>query len=221
MKSFSKKSVHARKLTFLTTFALIFAVTGCSNADDESPDLEETTDASVSDPMTYIPASEDGPAENVPEPPLPAEISEHSARGAEAALRYFWEAEMYASLTGNTDPLMLVSSDDCAFCLESLEGWPSHYDQGYWSAAQGEISIEVSRTLYGQDEVDQDDIAFVYFELEEPPTDFFDESGALLEGSFDAVEKRDWVAELVYDDEDQSWLVNALALEELPTEGNS
>ena len=221
MKSLRKKSVHSRKLTYLTAFTMVLALAGCSNTDDESPDLEETTDASVSDPVEYIPASEDGPAENVPEPRLPAETTEHSARGAEATLKYFWDAEAYASLTGDSAPLDAVSSDSCAFCAESIEGWPSNYDQGYWSVTHGDIEVEVTETKYGVMEAEHEDVAFVYFSLKEPPTDFYDESGALLEGSFDSIERRNWIAELIYDDEEQSWIVKGLGLEEIPAEEDS
>ena len=214
MKSSSKKSVHARTLTFLTTSALFLALVGCSNTDDASPDLDETTDASVSDTTEFIPASEEGPAQNVPEPRLPAVTTERSHEGAQTALEYFWEAESYASLTGDSGPLSIVSSEDCAFCIESIEGWPQNYDEGYWSVMDGDIEVDVTEVVMSDEEDENQNVAHVYFELTEPPTDFFNEEGRRMEESFDSSEVTGWLAELVYDATAQSWNVKWLGLEE-------
>ena len=137
MKSFSKKPVYARTLTFLTASILLVSLSGCSAADDVSPDLEETTDATVADtteptegPDTseYVPASEEGPAQNVPEPRLPAVATEESVEGACRHLEYFWAAVDYARLTGNVEPLAFVSHDSCELCAEHIQGWTARYE---------------------------------------------------------------------------------------------
>lgn len=214
MKSFSKKSVHARKLTFLTTFALIFAVTGCSNADDESPDLEETTDASVSDPMTYIPASEDGPAENVPEPRLPGAAADLSEEGALETLDYFWRAEEYARLSGNTRSLEVISNDSCDFCVESIKGWSASYDEGVWAVLHDDLEIETTDVLLEHVETDTEFTAYVFFELHEPATSFFDQDGERQDESFDTPNASEWFALLNYDGTSQMWKIDWVGLEE-------
>lgn len=190
------------------------ALTGCSNNDDESPDLGDTTDASVSDPTEYIPASEQGPAENVPEPRLPAVTTEPTEEGAQATLEYFWEAEAYASLTGDSAPLTLVSSDECNFCSESIEGWPRNYENGYWTDMHGEIEVDVTEVVVGSEDENTENVVYLSFALTEPPTDFYDETGLRTDGSFDSVEELDWLAEMVYDGTAQSWQVEWLGLEE-------
>lgn len=223
MKSSSKKSVHARTLTFLTASFLFLSLTGCSDTDDASPDLEETTDPKVLDtpeiPETsntpeYVPASEEGPAQNVPEPQLPTVTTEATDEGARAALEYFWEAESYASVTGDSGPLATVSSKDCAFCEESIEGWPRNYEEGYWAVMDGEIEVDVTQVLTADDENETQKMAHVYFELTEPPTAFYNDAGVRMEGSFDSSASTRWLAELVYDATAQSWHVNWVGLEE-------
>src|SRR5690625_3839390 len=211
MKFSPKKSVHALSLTALVLMAVL---AGCSSEADGNPELEETTDASSPEPTEYVPASAEGPAQNVPEPRLPAVTTEDSEEGAIAALQYFWEAELYASLTGNSEPLIVVSSDECAFCTESIEGWPRNYERGYWSAMHGEIEVEVTEVVRDLEDKDSANVAHLYFELVEPPTDFYDEEGNRSEGSFDSSEKQDWLAELTYDATAQSWQVEWLGLED-------
>ena len=226
MKSFSKKPVHARTLTFLTASFLLVSLTGCSDTDDASPDLEETTDATASEapessntPETsntseYVPASEEGPAQNVPEPRLPTVTTEATDEGARAALEYFWEAEAYASLTGDSGPLATVSSEDCAFCEESIEGWPLNYEEGYWGVMEGDMEVDVTQVVTADDENETQKVAHVYFDLTEPPTAFYNEEGVQMEGSFDSSTSTGWLGELVYDATAQSWQVKWVGLEE-------
>ena len=214
MKSLRKKSVHSRKLTYLTAFTMVLALAGCSNTDDESPDLEETSDASVSDPVEYIPASEDGPAENVPEPRLPATATELSEDGAKASVRYFWKAEEYARLSGDTEFLKLISAETCEFCEESIEGWRASYDEGVWAALHDPLEIEMTDVLVGDPESENESIGYVFFELHEPATSFYDDNGERHDESFEKPDVTDWIASLKYDGTAQKWEIDWIGLEE-------
>src|SRR5699024_7528270 len=100
--SLSKQPAHARIFASFAALSVTVCLAGCTNDDVQ---LDETIDASDVDPTDYIPASADGPAQNVPEPNLPAVATENTEEGAKATLEYFWEAEAYASLTGETDAM--------------------------------------------------------------------------------------------------------------------
>src|SRR5699024_12344017 len=89
--SFLMHLASARPFACLAARYLPVRLAGCTNDDDVQ--LDDTTDASEVDPTEYIPASAEGPAQNVPEPNLPAVATENTEEGAKATLEYFWEAE--------------------------------------------------------------------------------------------------------------------------------
>jgi len=209
--SFSpKQSVQKRILVSLTALTLTAVLAGCSSDNEADLDTTETPDVETE----YIPASADGPAQNVPEPKLPAVATENTEEGAEATLEYFWEAEEYARLTGSTEPLKIVSGDNCAFCTESIDGWPESYDEGEWTAIQGELKPDITDAQTAIDEELGKPVAHVYFHLHEPATDFYDSEGARTDNSFDAPDVKDWFALLYFDATAQRWEVEWLGLEE-------
>ncbi|MDN6149456.1 MAG: DUF6318 family protein [Yaniella sp.] len=207
-----KQPVPSRIFASLAALTLCVVLAGCSNDDDA--ELDETMDASEIESAEYVPASADGPAQNVPEPKLPAVATENTEEGAEATLKYFWEAESLASLTGNTRPLELVSSGDCEFCMESVEGWGQSYDEGAWAVLHGDIRISVSQIETAIDETTENPVAHVYFELEEPPTDFYESDGEPSDTSFDTSSQSNWFALLFFDATAQRWEIEWLGLEE-------
>src|SRR5699024_11926269 len=75
MSRLLKQPVPSRIFTSLAALTLCVVLAGCSNDDDA--ELDETMDASEVDSAEYIPASADGPAQNVPEPKLPAVATEN------------------------------------------------------------------------------------------------------------------------------------------------
>lgn len=215
MKSLSKKSATKWLLSSAIASTLIFTLAGCSNTEEENPKLEKTSDASVTEPTDYVPASADGPAQNVPEPRLPAVATENTEEGAQAALEYFWEAEAFASLTGQTTALISVSDDDCAFCDESIAGWSENYEDGYWSVLHGDIEVDIDRVDISPDTTgEKSSIAHIFFRLTEPATDFYDRDGNHLDASFDVVEAQEWFAVLVFDATAQLWKIEWLGLED-------
>src|SRR5699024_9595605 len=116
LMSLSKQPALARILASLAALSVTVCLPGSTNDDVQ---LDEIIDASDVDPTEYIPASAEGPAQNVREPNLPAVATENTEEGAKATLEYFWEAEAYASLTGETDAMALIATQRCDFCKES------------------------------------------------------------------------------------------------------
>ena len=213
MKSLRKKSVHSRKLTYLTAFTMVLALAGCSNTDDESPDLEETTDASVSDPVEYIPASEDGPAENVPEPRLPAEATESSQEGALKALDHFWESAQFARLTGDASALESISATSCDFCSSFAADWRAAYEEGKWAVSEGDLTYNIREAWTSEEDGTQS--LDVLFTLSEPSTKIYAEGGRIEQESANTDESSDWFALMYYDATSQRWEVAWIGLEEL------
>lgn len=211
MKTSPKKSVST---LWLFSLALAVALVGCSNNADDGPDLEETTDASSVQKTEYIPASEEGPAQNVPEPRLPAVATENSEEGALKALDYFWESAQYARLTGDSTFIELVSSDTCEFCKSFVRDWSGAYETGKWAAPNGEVLYEISEVWMGNEE-DGTPSVDVFFSLTEPDTKLYDANGQVEHESEIPVEAANWFALMFYDSTAQRWEVDWIGLEEL------
>lgn len=214
MKSLSKKSATKWLLSSAIASTLIFTLAGCSNTEEENPKLEKTSDASVTEPTDYVPASADGPAQNVPEPRLPTAAAENSETGAESALSFFWEAEEYARLTGDTELIALVSSEECEFCIESIQGWEQSYQEGFWNVPNGSLNIEITATDFVEGDAGRRSVAHLFFELDEPATEFYDKGGQITAESFDAPEVNDWFALMYYNATAQKWEIEWIGLEE-------
>lgn len=214
MKSLSKKSATKWLLSSAIASTLIFTLAGCSNTEEENPKLEKTSDASVTEPTDYVPASADGPAQNVPEPRLPAVATENTEEGAQAALEYFWEAIDYGRLTGNTSNAELVSSPDCELCSDLISGWRDVYADDAWAALHGTMDLEIQSVdlEFGNDS-DQS-VAEISFTMTEPAVDFY-QSGEYLEAeSFDTKSTAHWWTQLVYDSTAQRWKIDWIGVEE-------
>lgn len=218
MSRLLKQPVPSRILASLAALSLTMVLAGCSNDDDA--ELDETMDASEVDSAEYIPASADGPAQNVPEPNLPAVATENTEEGAEATLKYFWEAIDYARLTGETDPIALVSQEHCDFCTGLMDGWRDTYEQDSWAGLHGEMLVEGPETHTGAEEEESSRVA-MSFELTEPATDFYDGGQLLEEESFDTASTANWWTEMTYDGTAQRWQLDWIGLEEQRPESSS
>lgn len=211
MKTSPKKSVST---LWLTGLALAVALVGCSNNADDGPDLEETTDASSVQKTEYIPASEEGPAQNVPEPRLPVVASEDSSDGAQATLEYFWSAIDYARLTGNVEPLSFVSHETCEFCAEHIEGWKERYEDGDWAVLHGEIEIEIDEIETHVDETQEGDWVEILFDLKEPAAELYVSGVRDDKESLQDESAAKWLADLSFDGSAQRWNVEWLGVVE-------
>ena len=210
MPRLPNQSVLSRIFAGLAALSLTVILTGCSNDDDA--ELGETVDASEVDSAEYVPASADGPAQNVPEPNLPAVATENTEEGAEATLKYFWEAIDYARLTGETDPIALVSHESCEFCVGLMDGWRKVYEQDSWAGIHGEMLVASPEMNTGEEERNSSKVT-ISFELTEPAADFYDDGRLLEEESFDTASTANWWTELTYDGTAQRWQVVWIGLE--------
>ncbi|GAA1149689.1 hypothetical protein GCM10009672_22580 [Nesterenkonia lutea] len=108
------------------------------SADPEEPSGEGGAAEDPEPSPSPVPASSDGPAENWPEPEVPDEIYEETEEGALAALRYWFEADLYMELTGEPEPFELVSSADCQICGGRIGQFEKLYAKdGGWHLAEG------------------------------------------------------------------------------------
>lgn len=202
--SFSpKQSVQKRILVSLTALTLTAVLAGCSSDDEADLDTTETPDVETE----YIPASADGPAQNVPEPKLPAVATENTEEGAEATLEYFWEAVDYARLTGETDPLALVSYESCEFCDAYIEGWQDRYNNGDWAVIGEPIEIDrlESNTIF--DEAQQDEWVAIAYVITQPTAELYVDGEKDVEESVEQNSSENWIADLSYDGTSQRWSV--------------
>lgn len=204
MSFLKKQSVRTRILASLTALVLTTGLAGCS--DDDDADLEDTANASDVE-TEYVPASADGPAQNVPEPSLPAVATENSEEGAEATLQYFWEAVDYARLTGETDPLALVSHESCEFCDDYIEGWQDRYRDGDWAVIHEPIEIDILESNTHFDEQQQDEWTAISYDITQPAADLYVDGEILTEESVEEVNSATWIADLSYDGTSQRWLL--------------
>jgi hypothetical protein len=98
------------------------SATGTATADPTPGPLADGT----------IPATDDQPARNVPTLALPREARDPSEAGAQAAVRHFYAAHQYLSLTGDDGPARAVAPG-CSSCRESEAEFAELYDAGGWS----------------------------------------------------------------------------------------
>ncbi|WP_157884115.1 DUF6318 family protein [Arthrobacter alpinus] len=99
------------------------------------PTTTTTTTTTVPPPTTaavYKPASDTGPAENVPKPVLPAKAQEFSKEGLIAFTEYWYSTLSYAFETGDPEPLMTISAPDCATCEAMKKGVVHGHEGGKW-----------------------------------------------------------------------------------------
>ncbi|MFI7493475.1 DUF6318 family protein [Kocuria sp. M4R2S49] len=93
-------------------------------------------------PADYVPASLDGPAQNVPKPVMPDLAREESRAGAQAFLDYWSDAKWYAYETGDASLVRDVTSRHCEACEEEFEDIEDIYAEGLWTVG-GRDSITI------------------------------------------------------------------------------
>lgn len=143
----------------------VFLVTGCGAGDGDaaaspsgvaSPSSEpgvssEPSPGSSSEPegtatsAEYVPASLEGPAQNVPKPVMPELAEEESREGAQAFLDYWSDAMWYAYQTGDTSYAREIISPHCAVCMDQLSLIEEIYKEGLW-AIGGRESVVVQES---------------------------------------------------------------------------
>lgn len=176
----------ARFLAAAVLAPSLLLVSACSDGDagaEEPPSASAssaatTADASATAPAVaspspsptgrYVPASAEGPAQNVPLPVMPEEAKEFSKEGLEAFAEYFYEAANYAYESGDVEPIRRVSGPDCLVCNHVLSQVQEGFQAEDW-LAKAQISVfGVSSEYVQTDEglyqvlaqIQQDDIEY-------------------------------------------------------------
>lgn len=109
-----------------------------------------------SDPAAaeYVPASLDGPAQNVPKPVMPELAREESRDGAQAFLDYWSDAKWYAYQTGDTSFAREIISSACQVCMDELKEIENLYDAGGWAIGGREsVALREPEFVRGPDGV--------------------------------------------------------------------
>lgn len=138
--------------------AVMLLLASCSEAENADSSGTETTTSAVSSAAPspspsptpsaeatsdeYVPASADGPAQNVPKPVKPALADEESYEGAQAFLDYLADARAYAWQTGDTSLVRGITEDECIACIEQYDEIDALYVEGGWAEA-GTDSITI------------------------------------------------------------------------------
>ncbi|MGJ9405511.1 DUF6318 family protein [Nesterenkonia aurantiaca] len=155
---------------------------GASEPEQPGGDGDETEDPEPS--PTPVPASSDGPAQNWPEPEVPAEIYEETEEGALAALEYWFEADLFMELTGDSGPFDRASDSGCQICGARIGQFQQLYevDEG-WHVTDGAV-VEDAVTS----RVTADGQVSIIFAIREGQLFEFDADGVLRsEGAEDAL----------------------------------
>lgn len=182
--------------------AVVVSLSACGGDADSEPTVDPT-EPSVSSSPEYVPASADGPAQNVPVPELPDEAHEQTAEGAEAALKHFWETWDYLNLTGDSGPLEDASVEDCAFCQNNIENWTSLYADDHWMAFDGRAEVVDPEVVLTED----NSAAEVRYKLNPPFATTFDPGGNIIDESVTQREDEEWTAILEFNSPQSRWAV--------------
>lgn len=174
---------------------------------DGTPSATASSKSPGSPDGEYVPASSEGPAQNVPVPELPAAAQEQTQEGLEAALEYWWEAEHYLKLTGDPSPLKEASTTDCELCQELVESWPEIY------AADGWADVETTRVEILFSSLDNNDFGGrAVLSVSESPGEVYRPDGSRVESaSGDGSSDAGWGTGARY--EDGHWRVEAIGVQ--------
>ncbi|SEE46322.1 hypothetical protein SAMN04489740_1475 [Arthrobacter alpinus] len=141
--------------------SVMLVLSGCtSSGDDPSPGVTSpagtagettppTTTTAVPPPTAavYKPASDTGPAENVPKPVLPAKAQEFSKEGLIAFTEYWYSTLGYAFETGDPEPMMTITDPGCRTCNAMKEAVVPWHEEGRWIVG-GQMHVLSSDTPF-------------------------------------------------------------------------
>ncbi|MCW2791816.1 MAG: hypothetical protein JWO76_914 [Nocardioides sp.] len=88
---------------------------GCSD-DDPEPRIAPTTSTSPSNTGSPSPTPT-GPVE----PTMPAAARQHTAAGAKAFVKFYWEMVNYAQVSGVLQPLVRLGDENCGACSGGVD----------------------------------------------------------------------------------------------------
>lgn len=101
-----------------------------------------------------MPASLDGPAQNVPKPVMPELAKQESKEGAQAFLDYWSDAKWYAYETGDSSLVRDITSPHCEACVAEFDDLEEIYAEGMWTVGgRDSITILDAELVEAPDEV--------------------------------------------------------------------
>ncbi len=177
------------------------ATASASESGASTASADEGAASQSSDDGRYVPASEQGPAQNVPKPVMPEAVKEDTPEGAEAAVKHWWDAVYYLQQTNDPEPLKAVSTNDCNLCSAYIGTIERIYSQGGWhTGSKPEVESILTQDL------DKASSSTMLITLEagraylkdgsvDPETDLATESG------------QPWAAVTRFDPSENKWLV--------------
>lgn len=183
------------------------ATASASESGASTASADEGAASQSSDDGRYVPASEQGPARNVPKPVMPEAVKEDTPEGAEAAVKHWWDAVYYLQQTNDPEPLKAVSRPDCQFCASYIEAMTDVYKSGGWhTGSKPAVESTLSQEIDGATSVTQlvtiaDGRAFDSGGKVKPETVTTKE------------EKQPWGAIAVFDETKNQWTVAEISYE--------
>lgn len=178
---------------------------------DGTPSATASSKSPGSPDGEYVPASSEGPAQNVPVPEMPAAAQEQTQEGLEAALEYWWEADHYLKSTGDAGPIRSVSMGDCVVCSDLIDNWPAAYEDGVWAMVEpADVDISVAN-------LESDNYGTLLFTAAERKSIVYAPDGSVMEdASTESSSASPWSASARFSDDQGHWQI-----EELVPQGQS
>jgi len=184
-----KGFVRARSsFVVVTLIASVLIMAGCSTPPTTAPTGSagvativpvETTGPSptTATSAVYKPATDQGPAENVPVPVLPDAAKEHSKAGLIAFTEHWYSALGYAFETGDTQPLSDITGNACEPCESIKKSVTSWNSKGRWISG-GRMTVVRTETSF---ETLDDGTYQVLTMVQQTPVKYFNADKALVE----------------------------------------
>lgn len=155
----------------------------------------------------YVPASAEGPAQNVPKPVMPAVMKEETQEGAEAAVKYFWETVYYMQQTGDAGLEQEISGPTCKFCEHHKNSIMKLYGDGGWMVSE---TVTIHSAITRPSKNGYTSTILLNMSKEE----FFEKSGDEIAVSMsDSEDKAPWIAQSHYDKNLGHWTIAEMAYE--------
>lgn len=155
----------------------------------------------------YVPASAEGPAQNVPKPVMPEVMKEETQEGAEAAVKYFWETVYYMQQTGDAGLEQEISGPTCKFCEHHKNSIMKLYGDGGWMVSE---TATIHSAITRPSKNGYTSTILLNMSKEE----FFEKSGDEIAVSMsDSEDKAPWIAQSHYDKDLGHWTIAEMAYE--------
>ena len=172
-------------------------------SDATSSDADSTEAGGSGDGGEYVPASEDGPAQNVPKPQMPEEMKEETEDGAKAAVQYWWDTMTYLQRTGDAEPMKAISAETCTFCNSFAGAMSTIYSEGGWH--EGSTATVTSAVVWSNEGGETTVTTTVNHE---EAKQYHKDGTEDPEGADDAHNDLPWRTVLHFDSDQGTWIVD-------------